>query len=376
MSDFNKDFNIEPVEPQAPEVVEEKVEVLTADQEYKRYPLTATERQQIEEFASKIDLYDSQTVLQYASGTQKQIADFSEQALANVRTKDFGEVGETLTDVIAELKNFEEKEEKKGIFGFFKKNANKLATMKAKYDKAETNIQNICGTLEKHQVQLMKDSAMLDQMYAMNQDYFKQLTMYIIAGKRKLEKAKNEELPALQEKANTSGLSEDLAAVNDYAALIARFEKKVYDLELTRTISLQTAPQIRMIQNNDIQMSEKIQSMLVNTVPLWKSQMVIALGIEHANQAAKAQQAVTDMTNELLKKNAENLKMATVETAKQMERGIVDVETLEQTNQLLISTIDEVMQIQDEGRQKREEAQIVLQKMEDDLKNKLMEITQ
>jgi uncharacterized protein YaaN involved in tellurite resistance len=376
MSDFNKDFNIAPAEPQAPAVQEEKVEVLTADQEYKRYPLTATERQQIEEFAAKIDLYDSQTVIQYASGTQKQIADFSEQALANVRTKDFGEVGDTLTSVITELKNFDEKEEKKGLFGFFKKNANKLAAMKAKYEKAETNIQNICGTLEKHQVQLMKDSAMLDQMYAMNQDYFKQLTMYIIAGKRKLEKAKNEELPALQEKANTSGLSEDLAAVNDYAALIARFEKKVYDLELTRTISLQTAPQIRMIQNNDIQMSEKIQSMLVNTVPLWKSQMLIALGIEHAAQAAKAQQAVTDMTNELLKKNAENLKMATVETAKQMERGIVDVETLEHTNQMLISTIDEVMQIQDEGRQKREEAQATLQKMEDDLKNKLMEITQ
>lgn len=376
MSDFNKDFNIAPAEPQVPEVIEEKVEVLTADQEYKRYPLTATERQQIEDFASKIDLYDSQTVLQYASGTQKQIADFSEQALSNVRTKDFGEVGETLTDVIAELKNFEEKEEKKGLFGFFKKNANKLATMKAKYEKAETNIQNICGTLEQHQVQLMKDSAMLDQMYAMNQDYFKQLTMYIIAGKRKLEKAKNEELPALQAKAQESGLSEDLNAVNDYASLIARFEKKIYDLELTRTISLQTAPQIRMIQNNDIQMSEKIQSMLVNTVPLWKSQMVIALGIEHANQAAKAQQAVTDMTNELLKKNAENLKMATVETAKQMERGVVDIETLEHTNQMLISTIDEVMQIQDEGRQKREEAQATLQKMEEDLKNKLMEITQ
>ena len=376
MSDFNKDFNIEPAEPQAPSVQEEVVEVLTADQEYKRYPLTAAERQQIEEFAAKIDLYDSQTVLQYASGTQKQIADFSEQALANVKTKDFGEVGDTLTNVIAELKNFDEKEEKKGIFGFFKKNANKLAAMKTKYEKAETNIQNICGTLEKHQVQLMKDSAMLDQMYAMNQDYFKQLTMYIIAGKRNLEKAKNEELPALQAKANESGLSEDLAAVNDYAALIARFEKKVYDLELTRTISLQTAPQIRMIQNNDIQMSEKIQSMLVNTVPLWKSQMVIALGIEHANQAAKAQQAVTDMTNELLKKNAENLKMATVETAKQMERGVVDIETLEHTNQMLISTIDEVMQIQDEGRQKREAAEATLQKMEDDLKNKLMEITQ
>ncbi len=376
MSDFNKDFNIEPEQPQAPAVSEEKVEVLTADQEYKRYPLTASERQQIEEFAAKIDLYDSQAVLQYASGTQKQIADFSEQALSNVKTKDFGEVGETLTDVIAELKNFDEQEEKMGFLGFFKKNANKLAAMKAKYEKAETNIQNICGTLEKHQVQLMKDSAMLDQMYAMNQDYFKQLTMYIIAGKRKLEKAKNEELPALQEKANTSGLSEELNAVNDYASLIARFEKKIYDLELTRTISLQTAPQIRMIQNNDIQMSEKIQSMLVNTVPLWKSQMVIALGIEHANQAAKAQQAVTDMTNELLKKNAENLKMATVETAKQMERGVVDIETLQHTNQMLITTIDEVMQIQDEGRQKREEAEATLQKMEDELKNKLLEITQ
>ncbi len=376
MSDFNKDFNIEPAEPQAPEVPEEKIEILTADQEYKRYPLTEKERQQIEEFALKIDLYDSQTVLQYASGTQKQIADFSQQALENVRTKDFGEVGNTLTNVIAELKNFDEEEEKKGIFGFFKKNANKLASMKAKYEKAETNIQSICNTLEGHQVQLIKDSAMLDQMYAMNEDYFKQLTMYIIAGKRKLEKAKNEELPALQAKANETGLSEDVNAVNDYASLIARFEKKIYDLELTRTISLQTAPQIRLIQNNDIQMSEKIQSMLVNTVPLWKSQMVIALGIEHANQAAKAQQAVTDMTNELLKKNAENLKMATVETAKQMERGIVDIETLEHTNQMLISTIDEVMKIQDEGRQKREEAEASLQRMENNLKDKLMEITQ
>jgi len=376
MSDFNKDFNIEPAEPQAPAVPEEKVEVLTADQEYKRYPLTASERQQIEEFASKIDLYDSQTVMQYASGTQKQISDFSEQAMANVKTKDFGEVGKALTDVLAELKNFDEEEEKKGFLGFFKKKADKLATLKAKYENAETNITKICDTLEKHQVQLMKDSAMLDQMYAMNQDYFKQLTMYIIAGKRKLEKAKNEELPALQAKASESGLSEDLAAVNDYAALIARFEKKIHDLDLTRAISLQTAPQIRMIQNNDVQMSEKIQSILVNTVPLWKGQMVIALGIEHANQAAKAQQAVTDMTNELLKKNAENLKMATVETAKQMERGVVDIETLQHTNQLLISTIDEVMQIQDEGRQKREEAEVILQKMENDLKNKLVEITQ
>ena len=378
MSDFNKDFNIQvaEAEPEAPAEAEEKIEILTAEQEYKRYPLTSSERQQIEEFASKIDLYDSQTVLQYASGTQKQLADFSQQALENVKTKDFGEVGETLTSVIAELKNFGEEEEKKGIFGFFKKNANKIAAMKAKYEKAETNIQNICGVLEGHQVQLMKDSAMLDQMYAINQEYFKQMTMYIIAGKRKLEKAKNEELPALQAKANESGLAEDINAVNDYASLIARFEKKIYDLELTRTISLQTAPQIRMIQNNDIQMSEKIQSMLVNTVPLWKSQMVIALGIEHANQAAKAQQAVTDMTNELLKKNADNLKMATVETAKQMERGVVDIETLEHTNEMLISTIDEVMQIQDEGRQKRADAEASLQKMENNLKNKLMEITQ
>lgn len=378
MSDFNSDFNMEPApEPQAPASVQEPVvEALTVDEEYKKYPLSDMEREQVEAFAKKIDLYDSQTILQYASGTQKQIADFSGQALENVKTKDFGEVGDVLTQVVAELKNFDDEEQKKGIFGFFKKNANKLAAMKTKYEKAETNIRNICGTLENHQIQLMKDSAMLDQMYEMNKDYFKQLTMYIIAGKRKLEEAKNTELPQLQAKAQTSGLQEDLTAANDYASLIARFEKKVYDLELTRTISLQTAPQIRMIQNNDIMMSEKIQSMLVNTVPLWKSQMVIALGIEHANQAVKAQQAVTNMTNDLLKKNAENLKMATVETAKQMERGIVDVETLEHTNEMLISTIDEVMQIQEEGRTKREQAELSLQKMEENLKNKLMEINQ
>lgn len=377
MSDFNSDFNIGVAEPHVPVAVEEpEVEALTADEEYEKYPLSDTEREQVEAFAKKIDLYDSQTVLQYASGTQKQIADFSGQALENVKTKDFGEVGDALTQVIGELKNFDDEEEKKGIFGFFKKNANKLAAMKTKYEKAETNIKTICGTLEKHQVQLMKDSAMLDQMYEMNKDYFKQLTMYIIAGKRKLEVAKNTELPQLKAKAQASGLQEDLTAVNDYASLIARFEKKIYDLELTRTISLQTAPQIRMIQNNDIMMSEKIQSMLVNTVPLWKSQMVIALGIEHANQAVKAQQAVTDMTNDLLKKNAENLKMATVETAKQMERGIVDVETLEHTNEMLISTIDEVMQIQEDGRVKREQAEISLQRMEENLKNKLMEINQ
>lgn len=378
MSDFNSDFNIgqEPAVQEAVAIAEPQVENLTVDEEYKKYPLTDVEREQVEAFAKKIDLYDSQSVMQYAAGTQKQIADFSGQALANVKTKDFGEVGDALTKVVGELKNFDADEEKKGIFGFFKKNANKIASMKMKYEKAETNIKNICGTLETHQIQLMKDSAMLDQMYEMNKDYFKQLTMYIIAGKRKLEEAKNVELPQLRAKAQASGLQEDLTAANDYASLIARFEKKIYDLELTRTISLQTAPQIRMIQNNDIMMSEKIQSMLVNTVPLWKSQMVIALGIEHANQAVKAQQAVTDMTNDLLRKNAENLKTATVDTARQMERGIVDIETLEHTNEMLITTIDEVMQIQEEGRQKREQAELSLQKMEDNLKNKLMEINQ
>lgn len=375
MSDFDKDFNLEAPEPQIPEILEQP-QTLTADQEYVKYPLSDTERQQVEQFAEKIDLYDSQSVLQYASGTQKQIADFSEQALESVKTKDFGEVGESLTKVIGELKSFDVEEEKKGIFGFFKKSANKITALKLKYEKAEINIESICGTLETHQIQLMKDAAMLDQMYAMNQDYFKQLTMYIIAGKRKLENAKSIELPQMQAKASASGLSEDLNAVNDYASLIARFEKKIYDLELTRTIALQTAPQIRMIQNNDVAMSEKIQSMLVNTVPLWKSQMVIALGIEHANQAAKAQQAVTDMTNELLKKNAENLKTATVNTARQMERGIVDIETLEQTNQMLISTMDEVMQIQEEGRQQREQAEQSLQQMEDNLRQKLIEINQ
>lgn len=376
MSDFNSDFNLGEA-PQMEQVKPNEMQkTLTVQEEYQQYPLNDTEKQQIEAFVDKIDLYDSQTVLQYASGTQKQIADFSEQALDNVKTKDFGEVGETLTRVIGELRNFDAQEEQKGIFGFFKKNANKLAAMKTKYEKAETNIENICKVLEGHQIQLMKDSAMLDQMYEMNQDYFKQLTMYIIAGKKKLEHAKNVELPQMMEKARASERSEDLNAANDYASLIARFEKKIYDLELTRTISLQTGPQIRLIQNNDVLMSEKIQSMLVNTVPLWKSQMVIALGIEHSNKAAQAQKAVTDMTNELLTKNAENLKTATVETARQMERGVVDVETLEHTNELLISTIDEVVQIQEEGRQKRETAEAALMRMENELKQKLMEINQ
>lgn len=374
MSDFNTDFNLgeaPALEPEKPKTVQTN---MTAEQEYARYPLSDTEKKQVEAFAAKIDLYDSQSVLQYAAGTQKQIADFSEQALDNVKTKDFGEVGETLTRVIGELKNFDAQEEQKGIFGFFKKSANKVAALKTKYNKAETNIESICKVLEGHQIQLMKDSAMLDQMYKMNENYFKELTMYIIAGKRKLEYAKNAELPAMMTKAKATGLDEDLNAANDYASLIAHFEKKIYDLELTRAISMQTAPQIRLIQNNDVLMSEKIQSMLVNTVPLWKSQMVIALGIEHSNRAAQAQKAVTDMTNELLTRNAEQLKTATVETAKQMERGVVDVETLQHTNDLLISTIDEVMQIQEEGRQKREAAEGALLQMENDLKGKLLEI--
>ncbi len=378
MSDFNTDFNFgQAPQPQTQEVKEQtavQTRSLTAEEEYATYPLSETERQQVEEFSKKIDLYDSQTVLQYASGTQKQIADFSEQALENVKTKDFGEVGETLARVIGELKNFDAEEEKKGIRGFFKKNMNKLSAMKIRYEKAETNIENICKTLEGHQIQLMKDAAMLDKMYEINEDYFKQLTMYIIAGKRKLEYAKDAELPAMMSRAKATKLSEDLNKANDYASLIARFEKKIYDLELTRTIAMQTAPQIRLIQNNDVLMSEKIQSMLVNTVPLWKNQMVIALGVEHSNKAAQAQRAVTDMTNELLRKNAETLKTATVTTAKEMERGIVDVETLEHTNELLLSTIDEVMQIQEEGRQKREAAEGVLLKMENDLKQKLLEI--
>ncbi|MCQ4636517.1 toxic anion resistance protein [Anaerovorax odorimutans] len=378
MSDFNTDFNLGDAPKMEPVKTETETpaapNTLTVQEELAQYPLSDTEKEQVEAFVERIDLYDSQTVLQYASGTQKQIADFSEQALDNVKTKDFGEVGETLTRVIGELKNFDAQEEQKGIFGFFKKSANKVAALKTRYEKAETNIENICKVLEGHQIQLMKDSAMLDQMYDMNQDYFKQLTMYIIAGKKKLEHAKNVELPQMLEKAKASGRGEDMNAANDYASLIARFEKKIYDLELTRTIALQTGPQIRLIQNNDVLMSEKIQSMLVNTVPLWKSQMVIALGIEHSNKAAQAQKAVADMTNELLTKNAETLKSATVETARQMERGVVDVETLEHTNELLISTIDEVMQIQEEGRQKRESAEAALIKMENELKQKLMQI--
>ena len=349
---------------------------MTIEDEYAKYPLSEAEKQQVEDFAKQIDLYNSQMIMQYGAGAQKKISDFSESALENVRSKDLGEVGTILSDVVKELKDFDT-EEDKGFFGnLFKKSSDKMNGMKAKYAKAETNITSICKTLEGHQVQLLKDSAMLDQMYQINIAYFKELTMYIIAGKKKLEKAYNEELPAMMAKAQASGQSDDLNAANDYAALCDRFDKKIHDLELTRMVSMQMAPQIRLIQNNDILMSEKIQSMMVNTIPLWRSQMVLALGVNHSKQAAEAQRQVTDMTNALLRKNAETLKMATTATAQELERGVVDVETLTATNEMLLSTIDDVMKIQEEGRAKRRDAEIQLQKMEADLKSKLIEVNQ
>ena len=348
------------------EVKEEQVEELDV--------LTPDEKKMVAAFAATIDLRSSNAILQYGAGAQKKIADFSESALENVKTKDLGEVGDMLAGVVTELKSFDEEEEEKGIFGFFKKGGNKLANMKAKYDKAEVNVNRICDALEGHQIQLMKDIAMLDKMYELNTTYFKELSMYIAAGKKKLQDVATTELPELEAKAARSGLPEDAQAVNDLNALCNRFEKKIHDLELTRTISLQMAPQIRLVQSNDTVMSEKIQSTLVNTIPLWKSQMVLAIGVENSSRAAKAQREVTDMTNELLRKNAEKLKLATVETAKESERGIVDIETLKATNESLISTLDEVMKIQQEGKEKRRTAEAELNRIENELKQKLLEI--
>lgn len=336
-------------------------------------PLSAEEKQMVEDFARQINLDDSAAILRYGSGTQKKMADFSETALEKVKTKDLGEVGDLITGVVNELKGFDATEEK-GLFGFFKKGKNKLETLKTKYAKVETNVENICKVLEGHQIQLLKDIAVLDKMYEANLVYFKELTMYIMAGKKKLEEVRSGELPALLEKAKSSGLAEDVQAAKDLESKCLRFEKKLHDLELTRTISIQTAPQIRMVQGNDTMMAEKIQSTLVNTVPLWKSQMVIALGVVHSGEAVKAQREVTDMTNELLRKNADMLKTATVETAKETERGIVDMETLQHTNYTLISTLDEVMSIQQEGRQKRAEAETELRRMENELKSKMLEV--
>lgn len=335
--------------------------------------LTDEERRTVDAFASQIDLTNSAMILQYGAGTQKKMADFSEDALDNVRSKDLGEVGELLSGVVRELKGFDEEEEK-GFLGLFKKASNRIESMKAKYAKAETNINEIVKVLEKHQVLLMKDTALLDKMYELNLTYFKELSMYILAGKKKLAEVRDTRLKELTEKAGRTGLAEDAQAARDLDSMCSRFEKKIHDLELTRMISIQTAPQIRLVQNNDTLMVEKIQSTIVNTIPLWKSQMLLALGVEHSSQAAAAQREVTDMTNELLRKNAEKLKMATIETAKESERGIVDMETLKATNESLISTLDEVMNIQREGRQKRMEAEEGLRSMEQELKKKLLEI--
>ena len=353
----------------------EKPEETTPVEEEKwEVVLTPEEQKMVNDFASQIDLTNTQLIMQYGAGSQKKIADFSETALNSVRTKDMGEVGDMLTEVVAQLKDFDEEEEK-GFLGLFKRGSNKLATMRAKYDKAEVNVNRICQALEQHQIVLLKDIAMLDKMYELNLNYFKELSMYILAGKQKLQQATAVELPAMLEKAKKSGLPEDTQAAKDFAQMCNRFEKKIHDLELTRMVSLQMAPQIRMIQSNDTAMTDKIQSTLVNTIPLWKNQMVIAIGLNHSTEAAEAQRQVSNMTNELLKKNADALKTATLETAKEAERGIVDIETLQATNQTLISTFDEVMKIQEEGREKRKNAEIELRRIENEMRNKLLEMS-
>lgn len=335
--------------------------------------LSEAELAQVEAFSKQIDLSNSTAILNYGAGTQKKLSDFSEKALDAVRTKDMGQVGDMITNLIGELKGFDVDEKEKGLKALFKKSANKLSTMKAKYAKVETNVSVITTELEKHEVTLLKDVAMLDQMYQANLAYFKELSMYIAAGKKKLEETRSVELANLQNKATESGLAEDVQAAKDLAAMCDRFEKKIYDLELTRTIALQSGPQIRMVQSSDTIMAEKIQSTIVNTIPLWKNQMVIAIGIEHSNQAAKAQREVSDMTNELLKKNADALKAATIETVKESERGIVDIETIKHTNEQLISTMDEVLRIQSEGKEKRRNAEQELSQIEQELKTKLLQ---
>ena len=336
--------------------------------------LTAEEQKMVADFAAKIDVENTAQILQYGAGTQKKMADFSDAALANVRTQDLGEVGDLITDVVTELKGFDA-DEGKGFLGFFRKQANKLETMKTKYAKAEVNVEKIGDALQQHQVRLLKDSAVLDKMYEQNLAYFKELTMYILAGKQKLEEVRGGKLKELEAKAQLSGLAEDAQAARDLSDKCDRFEKKIHDLELTRAISIQTAPQIRMIQNNDNVMVEKIQTTLMNTIPLWKNQMVLALGIAHSTEAAQAQRQVTDITNALLKQNAEKLHMASVETAKEAERGIVDIETLKATNAKLIQTFDDVMKIQADGRAKRLAAEAEMAKMENDLKMKLLQIS-
>ena len=335
--------------------------------------LTPEEQKMVNDFATKIDIENTNQILQYGAGTQKKMADFSDTALENVKTQDLGEIGELISNVVGELKDFDVQEEGK-FFGFFRKQTSKIENLKNKYDKAQANVEKITDSLQQHQVRLMKDSAMLDKMYEQNLNYFKELTMYILAGKKKLEETRNGKLAEMKNKAALSGLPEDAQAARDLDEKCSRFEKKLHDLELTRTIAMQTAPQIRLIQNNDTVMVEKIQTTIVNTIPLWKSQMVLALGIAHSAEAAQAQRQVTDITNELLRKNAETLHMATVETAKESERGIVDIETLRKTNADLIQTLDDVMRIQMEGRQKRQAAEMEMHRMEEELRRKLLEI--
>ena len=349
------------------------VEVVEQEPVFDDTMLSEEEKAAVEQFANQIDVTNSSMILQYGAGTQKKMADFSETALENVRTKDMGEIGGLLSSVVGELKNFDE-EDSKGFLGIFKKGANKLQNMKAKYAKAEANVNQIVNVLESHQVQLMKDVAILDKMYDLNLTYFKELSMYILAGKKKLNEVRTTKLQEMIVKAQASGLPEDAQAAKDLDSMCNRFEKKIHDLELTRTISIQTAPQIRLVQSNNTLMVEKIQSTIVNTIPLWKSQMVLALGVEHSAQAAEAQREVTDMTNTLLRKNAEKLKLSTIETAKESERGIVEIETLQATNQALISTLDEVMKIQEEGREKRRVAEAEILRLENEMKNKLLEI--
>ena len=337
--------------------------------------LTPEEQEMVDRFAEQIDVTNTQAVMSYGAGTQKKMADFSERAIGNVRTKDMGEVGDMISGLVTELKSFDATEEEKGIFGFFKKQTQKAGTLKAKYDKTSVNVQKICEALESHQVQLIKDIALLDRMYELNLTYFKELTMYILAGKKRLKEIREGELAALNARARETGLAEDAQAAKDLDEMCERFEKKLYDLELTRAIALQTAPQIRLIQDSDEIMVQKIQSTLVNTIPLWKNQMVIALGLQHATDAAKAQSQVTQVTNELLKKNAEALKQATVTTAREAERGIVDMETLKQTNASLISSLNEVVKIQSEGKAKRAAAEAEMDRMEAELKAKLLEMS-
>lgn len=352
----------------------EKISAQTEEPEPIQVVLTPQEEKMVEEFSAKIDLNNGSMILQYGAGAQKKIADFSDSALEHMKTKDLGEIGQLLSDVVGELKDLD-KEEEKGIFSIFRKGGSRLNNMKAKYEKAEANVNRICKVLEGHQIQLLKDIATMDRMYEINLSYLKELSMYILAGKRKLKSAMEQELPAAVDKARRTGLPEDTQEANDLAGRCSRFEKKLHDLELTRMVSLQMAPQIRLVQNNDSMMSEKIQSTLTNTIPLWKTQMVLTVGLNHSAEAARAQRQVTDATNELLKKNAQMLKMAAVDTARESERGIVDMDTLKATNQSLISTLDEVMKIQEEGRAKRRAAQAELKGMEEELRLKLLEIS-